>query len=351
MLCWKWVFVAALSLGMASAEPAFAQRQGGFLSGLFGNNQNNRAQQAANSAQRRANRSVQSALNFFGFDAGGLDGVLGRKSRGAINEFQTFMGYEPTGSLTREERRFLLSAFNEINVDDEALALKISLGLVSVQDLLKARAEGEPEIAGTAEEPAPNVPLSMRSLCINIGASGPLDLVKAQFCNLRQLAIEQSDFLLETSLTTTSLEPVIGECQNFTTEIQPQIELVEIEPATALLADMDLWFRRSGASKDKLFRQAQTCLGVAYRHDDPEAALASLLVLSGLKDPIFIELTGYHIAFGLGPNEALDMAQAQGWMEAALAAQTEENMSLTAQSSAQRIDTLVDVITILSAQE
>lgn len=77
----KWILVAGLVLGMASAEPAFAQRQGGFLSGLFGNNQNNRAQQAAISAQRRANHSVQSALNFFGLDAGGLDGILGRKSR------------------------------------------------------------------------------------------------------------------------------------------------------------------------------------------------------------------------------------------------------------------------------
>ncbi|HIP24025.1 MAG TPA: peptidoglycan-binding protein [Rhodobacteraceae bacterium] len=351
MLCWKWVFVATLSLGMASAEPAFAQRQGGFLSGLFGNNQNNRAQQAANSAQRRANRGVQSALNFFGFDAGGLDGILGRKSRTAISDFQTFIGYEATGNLTREERRFLLSAFNEINVDDEALALKISLGLISVQDLLKARAEGGAETPEILDEAAPDAPLSMRSLCINIGANGPLDLVKAQFCNLRQLAIEQSDFLLETSLTTTSIAPVISECQSFTTEIQPQIALVATEPAAVLLSNMDLWFRRSGASKDKLFRQAQTCLGVAYRHDDPEAALASLLVLSGLKDPIFIELSGYHIAFGLGLNEARDMGRAQGWMEASIAAQTDENVSLTSQSSQQRIDTLVDIITILSAQE
>lgn len=351
MLYWKWVFVAAFSLGMASVEPAFAQRQGGFLSGLFGNNQNNRAQQAANSAQRRTNRAVQSALNFFGFDTGSVDGILGRKSRAAISDFQTFMDYEATGNLTREERLFLLSTFNGINTEDEALALKISLGLVSVQDLLKARADEEPEAPDTVEEAAPEAPLSMRSLCINIGANGPLDLVKAQFCNLRQLAIEQSDFLLETSLTTTSIEPVIGECQNFTTEIQPQITLVAAQPAAALISDMDLWFRRSGASREKLFRQAQTCLGVAYRHDDPEAALASLLVLSGLKDPIFIELTGYHIALGLGLIDAQDMARAQGWMEASIAAQTDANVSLTSQSSQQRIDTLVNVITILSAQE
>lgn len=89
---------------------------------------------------------------------------------------------------------------------------------------------------------------------------------------------------------------------------------------------------------------------MAYRHDDPEAALAALLVLSGLNDLIFIELTGYHVALGLGHNEAVDMAKAQAWMEAAVGAQTEENVSLTAQSPAQRINTLVDVITILSAQ-
>jgi len=342
--------VVSLALSMLSTEPAFAQRQGGFLSGLFGNNQNNRTQQAANSAQRRANRSVQTALNFFGFDVGSADGIFGRKTRAGISAFQTFMGYEATGSLTHEQQRFLLSSFNEINPIDEALALKISLGLVSTQDLLKGLSEGETVVADTPEDTVPAGPTSMRSLCVNIGADGPLELVKAQFCNLRQLAIEQGDVLLETSLTSTSIEPVIGECQNFTANMRPQISELATATSTTLISDMDLLFRRSGAAPEKLLRQAETCLGLAYQHDDAEAALAALLVLSGLKDAVYTELTGYHLALGLG-IETADMPRAQGWMEAAIAAQPEGNVSLTAQSGAQRTNVLVDVITILATPE
>ncbi len=336
---------------MASTEPAFAQRQGGFLSGLFGNNQNNRNQQAAVSAQRRANSSVQAALNFFGFDVGPVDGIIGRKTRAGVGEFQAFMGYDATGNLTHEQRRFLLASFNEISPVNEAMALKISLGLISTQDLLKALSEGEVIIAESPEDTAPEGPISMRSLCVNIGADGPLELVKAQFCNLRQLAIEQGDFLLETSLTATSIEPVIGECQNFTANMRPQIGELATATSTELISDMDLLFRRSGAAQEKLTRQAETCLGVAYQHDDAEAALAALLVLSGLKDAIYIELTGYHLALGLGVEAGSDMPRAQGWMEAAITAQPEGDVSLTSQSSQQRTDVLVDVITILSAQE
>ncbi len=329
----------------------FAQRQGGFLSGLFRNTQNDRAQQAAYAAQRNANRSVQSALNFFAFDVGAVDGIFGRKSRAAINDFQAFMGYEPTGTLTREQRRFLLSSFNEISNEDEALALKISLGLVSAQDALKARNEDGAIVEDTQEVSAPQGPASMRSLCVNIGAGGPFEHVKSQFCNLRQLAIEQSEFLLETSLNTTEIAPVIGGCQSFTTELRPQIMQMATTDSTALVSEMGLWLRRAGASEEKLTRQAETCLGVAYQHDDSEAALAALLVLSGLNNAAYIELAGYHLALGLGIDSGVNLPIARGWMEAAIVAQTDAAVSLTAQTSQQRIDVLVDIITILSALE
>lgn len=343
--------MAALALDIASAEPVFAQRQGGFLSGLFGNNQNNRNQQAANTAQRRANRAVQTALNFFEFDVGPVDGILGRKSRRAISEFQAFMGYEASGRLTHEERRFLLSSFNEISRNDDALALKVSLGLVSVQELLKAQSEGGATEAETTEDMANVGPPSMRTLCVNIGASGPLDLVTAQFCNLRQLAVEQSNFLMETSLNTTSIEPVISECQNFSAELRPHVSEIATSDSGMLTSEMNLWFRRSGASSEKLARLAETCLGVAYLHDDAESALASLLALSGLKDPIYIELLGYHLALGLGFDGRSDFSRARGWMEIAVASLSEGDVSLTAQSNVQRSDILVDIITLFAAQE
>jgi hypothetical protein len=345
----KWLLLAALMFGFASADPAMAQRRG-FLAGLFGNGQNNRSQPAVSSGQRRVNRAVQNALNFFGFDAGPVDGIFGRKSRAAASEFQAFLDYEATGRLTREESQFLLTSFNEIANKDEALALKVSLGLVSAQDLLKALAEGETVVAELPEEPAQIGPLSMRDMCVNIGASGPIDLLKAQFCNLRQLAIEQSDFLIETSLNGQSVEPVMGECRLFTAEMRPQFQQLATMDSTEMLAEMDLWVLRAGVAGEKLTRLSETCLGVAYKNDNSEAALASLLVLGGLKNAIYIELTGYHLALELGP-EFTESPHARSWMEAAVAAQTDENIALTAQTSAQRTDVLVDVIRILATVE
>ncbi len=345
----KWLLMATLMFGFASADPAMAQRRG-FLAGIFGNGQNSPAQPAVSSSQRRVNRAVQNALNFFEFDAGPVDGVFGRKSRAAASEFQAFLGNEATGHLTREESRFLLASFNEVANKNEALALKVSLGLVSAQDLLKALAEGEAVVPETPETPAQTGPLSMRSTCVNIGASGPTDLLKAQFCNLRQLAIEQSNFLIKTSLNGQSVEPVMGECRLFAAEMRPQILQLATTDSTEMLAEMDMWVLRAGVAGEKLTRLAETCLGVAYKNDDSEAALASLLVLGGLKNAIYIELTGYHIALGLGP-EGTETPNERGWMEAAVAAQTDENVALTAQSSAQRTDVLVDVISILAVEE
>lgn len=344
----KWLFVATLTLVFASTMPAKAQQRG-FLAGLFGNGQNNRAQPAISNSQRRVNRAVQTALTFFGFDTGGVDGILGRKSRAAASAFQAFLGYEATGRLTREEGQFLLTAYNGIANEDEALALKISLGLVVPQDLLLALAEGGSPVAAPPEEAAPTGPLSMRETCVNIGASGPTDLLKAQFCNLRQLAIEQSRFLLETALNGQSVEPVIEECRSFTMEMRPRWTQITAQASGTLLSEMDLWVQRSGVSGEKLARLSETCLGLAYQHDDSEAALAALLVLSGLKSAIYIELTGYHLALELGASP--NIAAARGWMEAAVAAQPEGTVALTAQTGAQRTGVLADVITILAAQE
>lgn len=347
----KWIILTALALGISSPEPVFAQRQGGFLNGLFRNNQNNRNQQAAYSAQRNANRAVQTALNFFAFDVGVVDGIFGRKSRAAISDYQAFMGSEPTGTLTRDERVLLISSFNAISVEDEALALKISLGLISAQDALKALSQDGAIVAEIQDVAMPQIPTSMRAICVNIGASGPFEHIKAQFCNLRQLAVEQSDFLLETSLSTSEIEPIIGGCQSFTAELRPQLLQLASTNSAELISEMDLWIRRAGGSGEKLARQAETCLGLAYQHDDSEAALAALLVLSGLKDAVYIEQLGYHIALGLGLEAGGELARARGWMEAAIAAKTDNIVSLTSQTSQQRTDILVDIITLLSAPE
>jgi len=59
---------------------------------------------------RQQNRSVQVALNYFGFPAGSPDGILGRRSRGAISSYQAHMGFPATGYLAGHEMDFLLTS-------------------------------------------------------------------------------------------------------------------------------------------------------------------------------------------------------------------------------------------------
>lgn len=63
------------------------------------------------SATRTANRETQTALNYFGFNAGTPDGVFGSRSRSAAMAYQRHLGYTPTGQLTQFERDFLISSY------------------------------------------------------------------------------------------------------------------------------------------------------------------------------------------------------------------------------------------------
>lgn len=64
-------------------------------------------------ADRTENKSIQNALNYFGFPAGVADGVLGRTSRNAISQYQVYMGFPATGQLTQFEKDFLINSHNK----------------------------------------------------------------------------------------------------------------------------------------------------------------------------------------------------------------------------------------------
>lgn len=61
-------------------------------------------------AQRQENRQVQSALNYFGYHVGVVDGSIGPRSRAAISQYQAQMGFNPDGGLDVYERQFLLNS-------------------------------------------------------------------------------------------------------------------------------------------------------------------------------------------------------------------------------------------------
>lgn len=113
--------IAALGVTPAGVAMADNGLVGGLIGGLIGgaimneaarNNSNRAATATVSSAQREANREVQTALNHFGFNTGTPDGVLGQQSRRAISDYQIVLGYPPTGQLTEFERSHLITSYH-----------------------------------------------------------------------------------------------------------------------------------------------------------------------------------------------------------------------------------------------
>lgn len=142
--------VLAVSLA-AAPIPAMANDAliGGIIGGVIGgaiSNNNKRSSStkrtyttsrpAISSAQREANRQSQIALNYFGFNSGTPDGVLGRNSRSAISAYQAHLGYSPTGQLTSFEQDFLISAYHRAQAGGPNTAQLIASNPQGVRGLL-----------------------------------------------------------------------------------------------------------------------------------------------------------------------------------------------------------------------
>ncbi|WP_299149220.1 peptidoglycan-binding domain-containing protein [uncultured Tateyamaria sp.] len=56
-------------------------------------------------------RDIQSSLNYFGFDAGTVDGRVGPTTRRAVSDYQRYMGYEETGKLTSFQQHLLTTSY------------------------------------------------------------------------------------------------------------------------------------------------------------------------------------------------------------------------------------------------
>ncbi|SDJ35636.1 peptidoglycan-binding domain-containing protein [Aliiruegeria lutimaris] len=88
------------------------------------------------SAQRAENRSVQHALNYFDFNAGTPDGVMGRNSRSAVYAYQAQLGYPATGQLTTYEKDFLLTSHNRALAGGPATSQMIAANPMGTRGLL-----------------------------------------------------------------------------------------------------------------------------------------------------------------------------------------------------------------------
>lgn len=154
----KTFFGIAMAASLAIAPlPAVANDAliGGIVGGIIGGAISNGARQqrapqqkvyrkqtyskpkaSVDTAQRQANRETQTALNYFGFDAGTPDGVMGSRSRAATSQYQATLGYPATGQMTQYERDFLISSYYRAQSGGPTTAQLIASNPQGVRGLL-----------------------------------------------------------------------------------------------------------------------------------------------------------------------------------------------------------------------
>ncbi|MDO6586119.1 peptidoglycan-binding domain-containing protein [Salipiger sp. 1_MG-2023] len=167
----KPCFIAALAAASVVVTPIQASADNAFVGGLVGGiigsaiaNQpkqrvyraparkttTRKATSTVNTAQRQQNRDTQTALNYFGFDAGSVDGVMGSRSRRAISGYQSTMGYSPTGQLTQYERDFLIGSYHRAQAGGPTTAQMIASSPLGVKGLLVAYRDEQMNGGGTS---------------------------------------------------------------------------------------------------------------------------------------------------------------------------------------------------------
>jgi peptidoglycan hydrolase-like protein with peptidoglycan-binding domain len=114
--------ILAMSTVLSATRGAYADADaviGGIVAGMIatGIAESNKSYQPRSNRSRvrvtpsEDTRQIQISLNHFGFDAGQPDGVMGRKTRSAVSDFQQFLGYQPTGQMTVFEQQFLADSY------------------------------------------------------------------------------------------------------------------------------------------------------------------------------------------------------------------------------------------------
>ena len=106
-------------------------------------------------------KELQTALQWFGFYAGGIDGAFGPGTRNSMAAWQEAQALEPTGILTTRQRRALLDAwkgelsafgFSDVVEPESGITVTLPLGLVEFDHYeppfvhYRAKADGAPRI-------------------------------------------------------------------------------------------------------------------------------------------------------------------------------------------------------------
>lgn len=379
------VFAASLAIVPAERVEADAGDfiAGAIIGGLVGANAKKKrrtTRSSRSSSRKKSSRSklpstqegknIQASLNYFGFDAGSVDGQLGRKTRDAVSQYQGYLGYPITGKLSAFEQNLLVSSYNRAQAGGYAVQQQVAANPDGTRGLLRTyRAEmaGTPNnsqlavapqpipqqvvtaatplggaaalAAAIAPAPAAALPnflgagtqASLASHCNTVSLitntnggfttlasmTDPTVALNEQFCLARTYAIAKSEELVS-QIQGFTPDQIAQQCAGFGPAMQPHVSALSLKSRDAIVADVSSFVLTTGMSPAQLAGTARICMGVGYRTDNMDVAVGSALLLYTMGEGVYGELMGHHLNMGFGPAKRPDMAVT--WYQAGLAA-------------------------------
>lgn len=381
------VFAASLALLPAERVEADAGDfiAGAIIGGIVGANAK-KQRRSTRTYRKKSSRSklpstqegknIQASLNYFGFDAGSVDGQLGRKTRNAVSQYQAYLGYPVTGQMSAFEQNLLISSYNRAQAGGYAVQQQVASTPDGTRGLLKTyRAEmagqaapatapsttivvapqqvpqtqqvvtaaaplsGVAGLANAVAPPASGLPnfmgagtqASLASHCNTVSLitntnggfttlatmTDPNVTLNEQFCLARTYAIAKSEELVS-QIQGFTPDQIAQQCAGFGPAMQDKVASLSLKPRDAVVADVSSFVLTTGMSPAQLAGTARICLGVGYRTDNMDVAIGSALLLYTMGEGVYGELMGHHLSQGFGPAKRIDMAQS--WYQAALTA-------------------------------
>ncbi|NOC94324.1 peptidoglycan-binding domain-containing protein [Ruegeria sp. HKCCD6604] len=376
----------ALTLGiafsLAAAIPQTARADAGeFLGGAvvggivgyaIGKDQQKKKSQRTTTSNRTYRSGIpstaqgaqtQTALNYFGYNAGRVDGQVGRGTRSAIERYQASMGYPVNGyDFQPYQYDFLMQAYYWATSGGQATTqlagqpllmayrrqVQTGSALATAPQAPAQTAPAQPVPVATPQEPEPettettsaSLPSlfsggtggpSLANRCSGVmlqtstnggyttlaNMSDPDFALSEQFCLARSYAMARGEDLIQ-DIQGLTPDQVSAQCDSYGEMVAPQVDALSINSKTEAETQMRKLALDSGLSPQDLAATSKVCLAIGYRQDNMDAALGSALMLVAMGEPAYGELIGHHLREGFGVQKRRDLAMQ--WYDASLSA-------------------------------
>ncbi|WP_170407489.1 peptidoglycan-binding domain-containing protein [Ruegeria arenilitoris] len=390
----RFVVALGIAVSFAATSPQIARADAGdFLGGAvvggvvgYAIGKDQQKKKARTTTTTRTYRSgipsttqgaqTQTALNYFGYNAGRVDGQVGRGTRGAIERYQVSMGYPVNGyDFQPYQRDFLMQAYYWATSGGQATTQ------LSGQPLLMAyrqQVHGGSALAAAPQAPVTPVPLapvaaapqaqvaptpvatpevtepqpdavettsaslpslfsggtggpSLANRCSAVmlqtstnggyttltNMSDPDFALSEQFCLARSYAMGRGEDLMQ-DIQGLTPDQVAAQCDSYGEMLTPQVVALSLSSKVDAETQMRKLALDSGHSPEDLAATSKVCLAIGYRQDNMDTAIGSALMLVAMGEPAYGELIGHHLREGFGVQQRRDLAMQ--WYDASLSA-------------------------------